>query len=47
MNHEEERRYTREHRRQTRDELERQARLKRHDQSMFKHFDSVHRMQLA
>lgn len=47
MNQEEERRYTREHRRQSREELERQARVKRRDQSMFKHFDSVSRMQIA
>lgn len=47
MKEDEERRYHKENRLQTRDELERQARLKRHDQHMFKHFDSVRRMQIV
>ena len=47
MNEAEERRYNHETRKNTRNELERQAKIKSHDIKLFKHFDSVQRSQIA
>lgn len=47
MNEEEERRYNHETRKHTRKELERQAKIKRHDSKLFTHFESVRRSQIA